>query len=501
MGALGRREFLTGVVGGIAGVLLGSGSVLAGKRKKPNVLFIAVDDLNDWVGCLGGNHDTITPNLDKLASRGVLFTNAHCAAPACGPSRASLMSGVLPCSSGYYKNGQPFFRKNPALKNAVTIPQHFMANGYKAVGGGKIHHGSDHDSASWDEYWPSKTKMKPDDPLPANRPINGIAKSHFDWGPLDEPDNAMGDWQVADWAIGQIKKEHNKPLFLGCGFYRPHLPWYVPQKYFDKFPLDKISLPDVKEDDLSDVPAIGQKMAMGKVIYGDGAKAKSIDEVLTAAPRSDHAKVLKHKQWRKAVQGYLSSINFMDTCLGRVIKALDGRKDSDEWVVILWSDHGWHLGEKLHWRKFALWEEATHNVMMCVAPGMTMPGGRCDEPVNLIDIYPTLVDVCGLTKKDGLDGKSLASQLLDPKTEMIEPTLTTHGRGNHSLRSRRWRYTQYSDGSEELYDHKNDPMEWDNLAGINEYAKVKEKMKSFLPKKNAEMFTLPKKVKRSGGKT
>ena len=184
-----------------------------------------------------------------------------------------------------------------------------------------------------------------------------------------------------------------------------------------------------------------------------------------------------------------------------VVKALDERKDSDEWVVILWSDHGWHLGEKLHWRKFSLWEEATHNVMMCVAPGVTMPGGRCDEPVNLIDIYPTLVDVCGLSKKSGLDGISLAGQLLDPKTEKTEPTLTTHGRMNHSLRSKRWRYTRYADGGEELYDHKSDPMEWTNLAGKKEHVQIINTMKAYLPKTNAEKFTLPTKGKGAGRKT
>jgi arylsulfatase A-like enzyme len=252
----------------------------------------------------------------------------------------------------------------------------------------------------------------------------------------------------------------------------------------------------VKDDDLADLPEMAQKMAVGKVVYEDGAKAKSIDEVLAAVPWTDHAKVVRNQQWKKAVQGYLASINFADTCLGRVLRALDEREDADEWVVMLWSDHGWHLGEKLLWRNFSLWEESTHNVLMCVAPGITKPGGRCDEPVNLLDIYPTLVDVCGLTKKDGLGGASLAAQLKEPKTEKVESTLTTHGRGNHSLRSKSWRYTRYADGGEELYDHKNDPMEWNNLADKAEYAKIKKSMKVYLPGTNADKFNLPKAQKK-----
>lgn len=437
-------------------------STFGGRSKRRNVLFIAIDDLNDWVGCLGGHPDVKTPNLDCLAKRGVLFTHAYCAAPACNPSRAALLTGIRPSTSGVYHNPQPW-RQSPALKNAVTMPQHFMAHGYKAIGSGKIYHGKYPDPESWDEYWPSKTRNRPPDPMPKTRPLNGIPKTrHFDWGPIEARKEEMGDWRVADWVIGQLQKQHEKPFFLACGFFRPHLPWYVPKQYFELYPLDKITLPNVNEDDLDDVPEMGRKMA--------GLR--------------DHKNVLKYNQWRKAVQGYLSSISFVDECVGRVIDVLDKSEYRHNTAVVLWSDHGWHLGEKLHWRKFALWEEATHNMLMFVAPGVTGSGGRCDAPVNLLDIYPTLIDLIDLSPRNELEGVSLMPLLKNPDTAWERPTLTTHGRNNHSVRSKRWRYIQYADGTEELYDHENDELEWHNLANDPKFNEIKEHLKAWLPKVN-----------------
>jgi len=461
---MNRRDFLRLTAAGAVALsvphLAFSGD---SSKKRPNVLFMAIDDLNDWIGCLGGHPDVKTPNLDKLASRGVLFTNAHCSAPACNPSRASLMTGILPSTSGVYHNPDPW-RKSPALKDAATIPQHFMAHGYSAVGGGKIYHGGFPDPPSWQSYFPSEKKNKPDDPMPANRPINGIPNTkHFDWGPVDVPDRQMGDRQVAAWATQQLRKKHDRPFFIACGFFRPHLPWYVPTKYFDMYPPEEITLPNVNGNDLDDVPELGKRMAK---------------------PQGDHTKVLKHKQWRKAVQGYLASITFVDTCVGRVIRALDASAYADNTIVILWSDHGWHLGEKLHWRKFSLWEEATHNVLMAVIPGVTKPHGRCPRPVTMVDIYPTLIELCGLTPKAELEGKSLVPLLKNPQAEWDRPALTTHGRNNHSLRGERFRYIRYSDGAEELYDHERDALEWTNLAKDPKYAAVKKEFAKWLPEKN-----------------
>ena len=457
-----RRRFLSATAAGAAATLLPRLSPRQ-TRDRPNVLFIAIDDLNDWVGCLGGHPDTRTPNLDALAARGVLFTNAHCAAPLCNPSRAALMTGLRPSTTGVYDNNQPFRR---AVPEAVTLAQHFRAHDYRVVGGGKIYHGSFPDPPSWQAYFPSMRHTHPADPLPPDRPLNGIPNAaHFDWGPLDVPDEQMGDWQVADWACSELARPGGRPFFLGCGFFRPHLPWYVPRKYFDRFPVDSLTLPNVKEDDLADVPPIG---------------------VQFANPEGDHRRVLESGSWRRAVQGYLACIAFVDECVGRVIDALDHSPHRDDTVVVLWSDHGWHLGEKLHWRKFALWEEATRNVFLVVAPGTTSPEGRCARPVSLMDLYPTLTDLCGLTPREGLEGQTLMPLLLDPTAPRAEPAVTTYLPNNHSVRSEQWRYIRYSDGSEELYDHATDELEWTNLAKDPRYEAVKADHARWLPKVNAD---------------
>jgi arylsulfatase A-like enzyme len=374
------------------------------------------------------------------------------------------MTGILPATSGVYHNPQPW-RKSPALADAVTIPQHFMAHGYRVTGAGKIYHGGFPDPPSWQEYFPTQQNNKPDDPMPPNRPLNGIPNTaQFDWGPVDVPDEQMGDWKVADWVIQQLSRKYDRPFFLGCGFFRPHLPWYVPPKYFEMYPVDKVTLPNVNENDLDDVPPMGRKIAK---------------------PEGDHKKVIDYNQWRKAVQGYLASISFVDACVGRVIDAFDKSPHVDNTVIVLWSDHGWHLGEKLHWRKFALWEEATHNVFMVVAPGVTQPGHRCSRPVSMLDVYPTLIELCDLAPKKELQGKSLLPLLKNPQAEWQRPALTTHGRNNHSVRSEKWRYIRYSDGSEELYDHDKDELEWTNLAGDPKYAQVKKDLAKWLPETNA----------------
>lgn len=427
------------------------------------MLFIAIDDLNDWVGCLGGHPDTKTPNLDTLAARGVLFTNAHCAAPLCNPSRAALMTGLRPSTSGVYDNNQPF---REAAPSAVTLAQHFRNAGYRVVGGGKVFHGAFPDPPSWQEYFPTLTDTQPPDPMPSSRPLNGIPNAaHFDWGPIDVSDEEMGDWKVTEWARQELTKNHVEPFFLACGLFRPHLPWYVPRRYFDLFPAESVTLPNVKEDDLDDVPLMGVKFAN---------------------PNGDHRRVLETDNWRRAVQGYLASIAFADACVGRVIEALDRSPYRDNTIIVLWSDHGWHLGEKLHWRKFALWEEATRNVLMIVAPDVTSPGGRCSRPVSLMDIYPTLIALCGLPDREGLEGESLMSLLRNPNSPRQTPAVTTYLQGNHSVRSERWRYIRYSDGTEELYDHQTDDLEWTNLANDPQYAEIKADLDRWLPKANAD---------------
>lgn len=429
--------------------------------KKPDILFIAIDDLNDWVACMGGNKQAKTPNLDRLAARGTLFTSAHCAAPLCNPSRAALMTGVRPSNTGVYTNNQPF-RGSRVGKDLVTLGQHLRANGYLSLGAGKIFHnggvGPYGDEPTWDEYTPAAKA-----PEPAKKPAAGAAaQGHFDWAPLDVGDEEMSDTKTAAWAAKHLAAKQGKPLFLATGIFRPHLPWYVPKKYFDLYPLDSIELPIVKEDDLNDVPAMAKKFAKA-----DG----------------DHKRVTDAGAWKKGVQAYLASISYCDMVVGRVLRALETSHRANNTAVVLWSDHGWHLGEKLHWRKFTLWEESTRNVMMWNVPGMTKPGSRCARTTSLLDIYPTLCDLSGAGRpKQTLDGQSLVPQLKNPQAPRKEPAITTYFKGNHSVRTEQWRYTKYADGGEELYDRQKDPMEWTNLASKPEFAKAKTEMAAWLPK-------------------
>jgi len=425
--------------------------------ERPNVLFIAVDDLNDWIGCLGGHPDAKTPHIDRLAAKGMLFTRSYCAAPACNPSRAALMTGVRPSTSGVYTNSDPW-RK--ALPNAVTLPQHFMKHGYRVVGGGKIYHGRFPDPASWQEY-----EKKSSDPKPKSTPVNGIrGTAHFDWGPVAADDRQMDDHRIVDWAIQELQQTHDKPFFLACGVYKPHLPWYAPQKYFDMFPVEKVKLPKILDTDLDDVPPAGVKMAR---------------------PAGDHRRVVMSNNHHLAVQGYLATMAFADAQVGRLMQALENSAYADNTIVVLWGDHGWHLGEKHHWRKFSLWEEADRTPLMIIAPGLTKPGQRCERTVSLMDLYPTLADLCGLPQGDHLEGNSLRPLLMDPAASWKFPALTTHGRNNHAVRSERWRYIRYADGSEELYDHQNDPQEWKNLAGLAQLSDVKKSLAAWLPEVNA----------------
>ena len=368
------------------------------------------------------------------------------------------MTGILPSTSGVYHNSQPW---RPAMPKAVTLPQHFTQHGYWSAGSGKIYHGRYPDPASWQTYFPDQKKNKPTDPLPAKRPVNSIPKTaHFDWGPVAKPPKAMGDYQVADWIIGQLNREHDKPFFLACGIFRPHLPWYVPRKYFDLYPLDEIVVPKVPGNDLDDLPAAGLELA--------------------AARRSDLMTINNAGKRKEAIQAYLASISYADAQLGRILKTLEQSPSAANTIVVLWSDHGWHLGEKHHWHKSTLWEEATRVPLIIDAPGQ--PAGICHRPVSLLDLYPTLQDLCQLKTNQALDGVSLAPLLRDPATQWDLPAITEFKLGNAAVRSQRYRYIRYQDGSEELYDHQVDPQEWTNLASDNKYRESKRQLSNWIAK-------------------
>ncbi len=444
-----------------------------GTAQSPNVLFIAVDDLRDWVGHLNGHPNAKTPNIDRLAKHGVSFTRAYCSAPLCNPSRISLLTGVAPYNSGVYGNGEKLRQKLP---DAVTLMQHFRASGYSVRGAGKIFHGtSAYDTDSWDIFFKSSGSKK----HPAKRDSSLPKSAWVPWGVLACSDDEMLDGINANWIITELKKPQEKPFFLAYGLTKPHLTWSVPQKYFDLHPLDGIKLPQVTKGDLDDIPAFGKKLA--REVYDPSGERD-----FAVKPDGDHANVISNKQWGKAVQAYLATISFADAQIGRVLDALDRSGHTDNTIVVLWGDHGWHLGEKDHWRKHALWDVSTRTPLIFSAPRGVAKDKLCQRPVSLIDIYPTLIDLCGLPKRIGLDGQSLKSLLENPERKWDRPVVITYGLNNHAVQTERWRYIRYRDGGQELYDHERDPNEWTNLASISKYSPQKTKLAKWLPSTNGE---------------
>ncbi len=426
-----------------------------------NVLFLVSDDMNDWIGCLGGHPDAITPNLDKLAGRSILFEQAHCSAPICNPSRASVMSGLNPSTTGCYDNRQAL-RMSPVGFDVVTMPRYFSNNGYFSAGTGKITHGKFPDPASWDSFYPDLWSQGLPGADAPRKNMNGIGNESIDWGPLDVGDAETEDGKLTAHTIDMLSGKLPEPFFFACGWKKPHLPWFVPRKYFDMYDPETVTLPLAPDDDLDDLP----KQALR---YTNSSKYRSV----TRAGKE-----------REGVQAYLASISFIDEQVGQVMDALEKSPYANNTIVIFWGDHGWHLGEKRHWSKSTLWEESTRAPLLAMVPGMKP--ARIDQPVSFLDIYPTLVELAGLPENDRLEGQSLVPLMHNPELEWRRPALTTHGKNNHTLRSQRWRYTHYADGGEELYDHQSDPMEWNNLAGDPEFTAVKERMQQYLPSSNAD---------------
>lgn len=459
---LTRRQLLAGAAAPFA----------IGQGQRPNVLFISVDDMNDWVGCLGGYPGVQTPNIDALAKRGVLFSNAHCAAPLCNPSRTALLTGRRPSRTGIYNNDQ-YWRPN--IPDAVSLPAHFKNNGYHVAGVGKVfHHVVGHNSPpDWHEFqlqvfddpWYRRTEWYPwvkKIPAPEGHPFNGLKnfQGEFDWGVLPKPEGEYGDMKAVDWADQFLRREQQKPFFLAVGLWHPHIPMFAPQHYYDLYPDSKVRIPQGPEDDLKDIPPIGQQFAGFR--------------------RDEHERIVKEGKWRDAVRSYLASISFADAMIGRLIKSLDNSAHAKNTVIVFWSDNGWHLGEKQHWHKSTLWQRSTHVPLIFAGPGLRAEGKARTQPVNLLDLYPTLIEMCSLPGRSDLDGESLVPLLRNPGVKR-HPTLTTHNAGNHSVRSERWRYIRYSDGTEELYDTVKDPNEYNNLASDPKLASVKRDLARWMP--------------------
>ncbi|MEH0152591.1 sulfatase [Limibacter armeniacum] len=433
---------------------------------KPNVLFIAIDDLNDYINCMNGAINIPTPNIDRLARQGTLFTNAHCQAPICGPSRASIMTGLYPSSSGNYLHmeDQDIRKSNELTSKAVFMPDFFEANGYKTMGVGKIYHNGD-DANTFQEYGGKFSWMGP---KPQERihydPYKMEGKRGYtgtDWGIYPEHDSLMTDYKSAEWTVERLQEHHPKPFFLAVGFVRPHVPWHAPKKWFEKFPLDSIQTPPYLPDDFEDIPPFAQ-------IVTDVPAMPTTEELI----QSD--------QWKNVIQAYMACVAFVDAQVGKVLDALETSDYANNTIVVLWSDHGYHLGEKNRFAKQALWERDTRAVL--ILKGIkSSEGVKCDRPVELLDIYPTLTDMCSLPPYPLAEGHSLREWIEGKTPKWSHPAITFDGKGNISIRSERYRLIQYEDQSLELYDLLNDANEWSNLADQPEFQHTVSELKKYIP--------------------
>lgn len=437
-----------------------------------NVLLIVADDMNSWL--LGDPNryagKVIAPNIRRLAESGVNFRRAYTAAPVCSPSRTAFFSGVSPWKSGHYHNALKSSESEP-LARALSLAGAFKKAGYTTIGHGKITHG-------WDqkEHWDFKIGHKRD-PAPPGAPLTPIGRGEQDWGPIHLPEAKMNGTKLADMTIAALATDHEQPFFLACGFFNPHMPWYAPQKYFDMFADDEIVPPAIKLNDLDDVPPLG-------VAVNDG-KGKYVDAILQAGLHKD------------SVRAYLATTAYVDTQVGRVLDALDRSAYADNTIVIFLSDHGFHLGEKHHWQKATLWEEATHCLLTVRVPGQTRSGSVCERFVSLQDLYPTLVELCGLTPPDSLDGRSLVPLLKDPDAAWSSTALTglcdktSPGFGYITIRDESGRYIRYNDGQEEFYDCVNDPHEWTNKINDVQFATTIERLRAAVPALSSMAKPLP----------
>lgn len=437
---------------------------------KPNVLLLVIDDLNDYLPLLKRYPGLKTPNLDRFAATALTFKNAYCAAPVCNPSRTAFISGIAPNRSGVYDNKDRLVDSKPVM-DSVLLPEQFKRAGYHTLWNGKFFHTEppmERRTKMWDDTEGGKGVYGPKskiDPIPAEIKHPPM----FCYEAWEGPDTDFPDFKHMLINEKRLSQKFEQPFFLVFGIYRPHNPWTAPKRFFDMYPLDSLVLPEILTNDLSDVPEAGRQFARYPVNF---------EQLKNAG------------LWKPVVQSYLASISFMDYNLGRVLDALDHGPNRSNTIVCVVADNGFHLGEKQHLAKFALWEQTTHILCLWRVPGVTKPGTVCEATVNLLDLFPTFNELCDLPPvPQKLDGKSLVPLMKDPRFTWNRPALTTYLQNNHAVRDDRWRYIRYKDGTEELYDESADPHEWTNVADKPQNAEVKARLLKFLPKENVPAVT------------
>ncbi|WP_246036969.1 sulfatase [Thalassotalea litorea] len=465
---MNRRHFLVGGASAFAAAaIFQQGWFRKLKQEYPNVLMLIVDDLNDWIGPLDGHPNAKTPNIDRLAEQGTVFANAHASAPICGPSRASVMTGLAPATTGIYGHvgDNDIKLANEKAAQSVFLSEYFRQHGYYTAAVGKVFHDQVADG-SFDVYG---GRVKQFGPYPEQRMKWHDPRTNTDWGAFPERDDQMPDFDSAHWLAEQLHQAHEKPFFMAGGFLRPHVPWHVPQKWFDMHPIEKITLPNYKADDLDDVSAI----------------AKAVAE-LPQMPSTEWA--IKNGEWKNMVQAYLASVTFVDSCIGIVLDALETSPYAHNTAVVVWGDHGYQLGEKGKFAKMSLWERATRTPLIIKPPRNQQRSATSNvthKPVSLLDLYPTLLKICGLPDNAANQGNDLTPLLENPEAPWEHVAVTTYGPNNHAIKTERYRYIVYADGSEELYDHFHDKNEWHNLAAEVNYQDIKSQLKQKLPQENA----------------
>ena len=456
-------------------------------NERPNVIMFVTDDLNDWVGPLG-YEQAITPNLDQLAREGVSFTNAHAPGVYCAPSRTAIWTGLQASTTGCY--GDHIFHYD--YPDLLTMQMAFKQAGYKTYGAGKLfHHRSGYvDLRGWDKYFSRSQQVRDmawemngyhmsDVPLPEPHPYSpyyteterkASSAGHLEWGPIaNDQTEHMVDVIRTNWACEILQQEQNEPFFLAVGMYSPHYPNYAPEKFFDLYERDSIQLPIYKEDDLDDLPAHIRIRMLGRY--------------------KQHQELEKYGALKDAIQGYLASISFADSMLGRVMESLNSSKYKDNTIIIFWSDQGFHHGEKGHWGKKTLWQRTSHVPFIWAGKGIAS-NEEVESTVSLIDMFPTLAALCHLETGRPLEGVSLAPSLRNPSGTKDRNVLLPYSEQNaYSIINKDWRYIHYSDGTEELYNVQEDPHEWENLAAKENYRPIITELQSFAPSEFAPPAT------------
>jgi arylsulfatase A-like enzyme len=438
---------------------------IASENEKPNVLLIIMDDMCSWVNYMGGINEVHTPNIDKLAERAVTFSNAYAPVPLCNPSRAAMLTGIPSYVTGIYHN-EHAIENHPIANNSMMMPQYFRDNGYFTICAGKVFH-SRPSTPVMNDMWDDMTHIDGGyGPFVVNSTLpDNLLRRWRDFEAWTGPDSDFPDVVNTQKMVDFLGENHDKPFFAAMGYYRPHNPYTAPKRYFDLYDIEKIKRPATIPNDLADIP----EYAITNFIGGE---------------RDYHALLSSTGNlYEQMILAYLASVSFADDMIGRIISALEESPNANNTIIVLVGDNGFHHGEKERWGKSALWRKASH-VPFLIVPvkgDESVTAGDCVRPVNLIDIYPTLIDICELPEiHNQLAGNSLLPLIHDVNAEWNHPAISNYLPGNFAIHLNEWNYIRYANGSEELYNISEDEHEFHNLAIRPEYKELLDSLAGYI---------------------